>query len=70
MNTTSKQLTYSVPGVSCGHCVTAITSEVRQIGGVREVNVDVDAKRVTVTGTNIEDSAVRDAIDTAGYDVA
>ena len=63
-------LTYSVPGVSCGHCRTAITDEVGQVAGVLTVDVDLDAKRVTVTGDSLDDSAVRDAIDEAGYDVA
>ncbi len=61
--------TYSVPGISCGHCRVAITGEVGRLPGVSAVAVDLDAKRVTVTGTAVEDSAVRTAIDDAGYDV-
>ena len=62
--------TYSVPGISCGHCRVAITGEVGQVAGVSAVDVDLDAKRVTVTGAGVDDAAVRDAIDEAGYDVA
>jgi copper ion binding protein len=62
-------ITYSVPGISCGHCRTAITGEVGRLPGVSAVEVDLDAKRVTVTGA-VDDRAVRDAIDDAGYDVA
>jgi copper chaperone len=61
-------LTYSTPGISCDHCVTAITAEVGRIDGVSAVDVDLGAKRVTVTGENLDDGAVRDAIDEAGYD--
>ena len=61
--------TYSVPGVSCGHCRTAITEEVSKVDGVESVDVDLDAKRVTVAGA-ADDAAVRAAIDEAGYDVA
>ena len=64
------ELTYTVPGMSCGHCRTAITEELQKVAGVREVEVDLDAKRVSVTGDGVEDAAVRDAIDEAGYDVA
>ena len=64
------QTTYSVPGVSCGHCRVAITGEVSQVAGVAAVDVDVAARRVTVTGDGFSDAAVRDAIDEAGYDVA
>lgn len=62
--------TYSVPGISCGHCRVAITDEVGRLPGVSAVEVDLDAKRVTVTGPAIDDAAVRSAIDDAGYDVA
>lgn len=70
MSLTSDQLTYSVPGVSCGHCRAAITDEVVKVAGVATVDVDLDAKRVTVAGAGIDDGAVRAAIDRAGYDVA
>ena len=62
--------TYSVPGISCGHCRTAITSEVTTVAGVGAVEVDLDAKTVTVNGAGFNDAAVRDAIDEAGYDIA
>jgi copper chaperone len=64
------QTTYSVPGVSCGHCRVAISGEVSQIVGVTDVDVDLAARCVTVTGAGFSDAAVRDAIDEAGYDVA
>ncbi|MGN6605485.1 MAG: heavy-metal-associated domain-containing protein [Jatrophihabitans sp.] len=63
-------LTYSVPGISCGHCRTAITAEVSGVSGVSAVDVDLAGKVVTVTGAGVQDAAVRDAIDEAGYDVA
>lgn len=68
-NATSS-LTYAVPGISCGHCRAAITTEVEKLPGVSRVDVDLDAKRVTVEGQLLDDTAVRAAIDDAGYDVA
>ncbi len=62
--------TYAVPGISCGHCVAAITGEVTRVAGVTAVDVDLEGKVVTVTGDGVSDAAVRDAIDDAGYDVA
>jgi copper chaperone len=62
--------TYSVPGVSCEHCVRALTDEVGQVAGVESVVVDLDGKRVTVSGEAVDDGEVRAAIDEAGYDVA
>jgi copper chaperone len=67
---TSEQLTYDVPGVSCAHCRAAITAEVEKVAGVSSVEVDLDAKRVTVGGDGLEDAALRAAIEEAGYDVA
>ena len=67
MNQIVDHLTYSVPGVSCRHCELAITAEVVQIQGVASVDVDLDAKRVTVAGDCLDDAVVRHAIDQAGY---
>jgi copper chaperone len=63
------QTSYSVPGMSCGHCRVAIRGEVEKVAGVTGVDVDLAAKRVTVTGAFAE-AAVRNAIDDAGYDIA
>ena len=59
---------YSVPGVSCEHCVTAITDHVLPLLGVESVDVDIEAKTVFVIGG--DDGAIVAAIDDAGYDVA
>jgi copper ion binding protein len=64
------ELTYSVPGMSCEHCKTAITNEVSAVDGVQAVDVDLDTKQVAVRGDDLSDEAVRAAIDEAGYDVA
>jgi copper chaperone len=59
---------YDVPGISCAHCKEAIEREVGAVPDVAGVEVDVDAKRVVVAGG--DDTAIRAAIDDAGYDVA
>lgn len=61
---------YSVPGMSCQHCVNAITTEVGQVPGVHAVVVDLEAKTVTVDAPSVDDAALRAAIDEAGYAVA
>ena len=63
-------ISYAVPGVSCEHCRVAITDEVGKLGGVSAVAVDLEAKTVTVTGAALDDAAIRDASDDAGYDVS
>ncbi len=59
--------TYTVPDISCSHCVDAITAEVTKVAGVESVDVDVEAKSVAVVGG--DDAAIRAAIDEAGYDI-
>ena len=63
-------LTYSVPGVSCAHCQSAITNEVEALAGVEAVDVDLETKVVTVTGDPLDAQAIIAAIDEAGYEVA
>jgi copper ion binding protein len=71
MSTTTTTTTiYSVPGVSCGHCRAAITSEVGRLDGVTAVDVDLDRKLVHVTGERLDAAAVVAAIDEAGYEAA
>jgi copper chaperone len=64
----NETITYSVPGISCGHCRAAITAEVSAVGGVDSVDVDLDTKLVRITGENLDDSALVAAIDEAGYE--
>ena len=59
---------FSVPDISCDHCVAAITDEVSRVADVASIEVDVDAKTVTVVGG--DQAAIVTAIDEAGYDVA
>jgi copper chaperone CopZ len=59
---------YSVPGVTCEHCRTAITREVGMVAGVESVDVDLEQKLVSVHGRDLSDPAVRAAIGEAGYD--
>jgi copper chaperone len=61
--------TYSVEGMTCEHCVHAVTSEVSRLAGITDVRVDLGAKTVTVTGGPIDDAAVAAAVDEAGYTV-
>lgn len=66
----SSTAVYSVPGVSCDHCKHAIEGEVAQVRGVESVEVDVDAKTVTVVGEPLDERALVAAIGEAGYEVA
>ena len=69
MNDTSS-ITFSVPGMTCGHCEAAIKQEVGAVDGVDGVDVDLETKDVVVTGTSLDRDALVAAIDEAGFDVA
>jgi copper chaperone CopZ len=61
---------YTVVGMTCGHCVSAVTEEVSQVPGVTGVDVDLASGALTVTGeTAVDDGAVRAAVEEAGYTV-
>lgn len=60
--------TYTVPGISCEHCVRAISEEVSSVEGVDAVDVSVLDKTVTVSGAATS-QAVEAAIIEAGYEV-
>ncbi len=63
--------TYTVIGMTCGHCVNAVTEEVTALPGVTGVDVDLASGRLTVTSeAPVDDDAVRAAVDEAGYEVA
>ncbi|MER7133261.1 heavy-metal-associated domain-containing protein [Streptosporangium saharense] len=63
--------TYTVKGMTCGHCVSSVKEEVGEVSGVTGVEVDLAAGLVTVSGQGpVSDEAVRAAVRTAGYEVA
>ncbi len=64
------EITYSVPGMSCGHCERAVTGELQQVEGVDSVEVDLGTKLVTVRGGRLDDASLRAAIEEAGYEAA
>ena len=64
------EVTYTVSGMSCGHCKAAVEEEVGRVAGVESVTADLDTKLVVVRGDGFEDDALRAAIDEAGYEAA
>ena len=67
MTTTSS---YRVSGMTCAHCVSAVTEEVGQLPGVRRVVVDLPSGDVTVlSDAPLDRSTVAAAVDEAGYEL-
>jgi copper chaperone CopZ len=61
---------YAVEGMTCDHCATSVSEEVRQVSGVTGIEVDLQAGRLVVGGEGFTDDAVRAAVGEAGYRVA
>ena len=65
--------TYIVRGMTCGHCVTAVTEELKSIQGVSDVTVDLvegGDSTVSVTSTDpLDIERVKVAVDEAGYEL-
>lgn len=60
--------TYTVAGMTCGHCVSSVTEEINQLPGVSAVSVDLPTGAVTVTSDDdLAESDVRGAVEEAGY---
>ena len=63
----SEAVVFTVPGIHCAHCAMSIREEVSEVEGVEDVAVDLDTKLVTVSGHELDDTALRAAIEEAGY---
>ena len=62
---------FTVVGMTCGHCVAAVTSEVSKLDGVTNVEVDLASGSVKVEAEQpIDPEAFAAAIDEAGFAVA
>lgn len=58
---------YTVSGMTCGHCVSAVTEEVTAVDGVQTVVVDLPSGRMTVTSADeVPLEAIAAAVDEAG----
>jgi copper chaperone len=66
----SETVVYNVPAIHCAHCATSIREEISEVEGVDDVAVDLDTKVVAVSGSDLDDAALRAAIVEAGYEAA
>jgi len=66
----TESITYRVPAIHCAHCAMSIREEVSEVEGVEEIDVDLEARVVTIHGRELDDAALRAAIEEAGYEAA
>ena len=62
--------TYRVLGMHCAHCEAAVTRELEAVEGVTSATIRLESGLATVTGSGLDDAALRAAIREAGYEVA
>lgn len=63
--------TYHVKGMTCEHCVQAVTGELDQLQKVQSVDIDLSDGVVTITSDGpLPESVVREAVEEAGYELA
>ena len=62
--------TFTVTGMTCGHCVQAVTQELQRLDGVGTVDIDLATGLVTVESTReLDGTEVAEAVDEAGYEL-
>ncbi len=66
----TSEKTYTVTGMSCGHCELSVHEEVEELAGVESARADHTTGTLVVRGDEVDDAAVRAAVLEAGYDVA
>jgi len=67
-----EKIKLNVLGMSCSHCVNAVTKAVMALAGVTKVDVDLDAKSVAIEyeAGKSTPADFKAAIEDQGYDVA
>lgn len=67
------QTDITVNGMTCGHCVAAVTEELKTIDGVRDVQIDLheggDSPVRITSEAALDRQAIADAVDEAGYEL-
>jgi copper chaperone CopZ len=58
---------YRVEGMTCAHCVAAVTEEVSRIPGAEHVDVDLESGTLVISGGDVDSEDVRAAVGEAGY---
>jgi copper chaperone len=67
MHNNTENRTFTVLGMTCGHCKAAVETAIRQVANVRGVSVDLKAGKAIVIG-DPPDAAIIAAVKEAGYE--
>ena len=61
-------LSFTVPGMTCGHCEAAVKGEISKLSGVTGVTVDLGSTVVVVSGADLDQASIFAAVDEAGFE--
>lgn len=61
--------TILIEGMSCGHCVKAVEEALKELDGIKSVNVNLEEKKANIEGDSLDYNKIKEAIDEAGYRV-
>lgn len=66
----AQTLELDITGMTCDHCVRAVTEAISGIDGVKDAKVSLDEKKAVVEGENFDTAAIVAAIEEEGYTAA
>ena len=66
----SKTIELAITGMTCDHCVNAITTAVKDVPGVSDAEVNLEKKSAVISGDSFDVQAILDAIEEEGYSAA
>jgi copper chaperone CopZ len=61
------QVTLMVEGMTCGGCARAVENAIREVPGVQNATVDLEAKRARIEGTGLDSARLVEAVEDAGF---
>ncbi|MCL6644056.1 MAG: heavy-metal-associated domain-containing protein [Dehalococcoidia bacterium] len=60
----------SITGMTCDHCVNAVTGALKSVPGVQDAVVSLAEKAARVTGDNLDPAKLIEAVKEEGYEAA
>ncbi|MEO8540927.1 MAG: cation transporter [bacterium] len=60
----------NITGMTCDHCVNAVTTALKDVAGVSDAVVSLEDKKATVTADTVDLAALIAAVEEEGYEAA
>jgi copper chaperone CopZ len=69
MKESDGNLVFEIHGMTCSHCVAAVTRAIRECEGVKNVEIDLKTGKATVLGAGLDSDKIAGAVKSLGYEV-